>query len=309
VTATISTYFMGSVAGVFQEGADEYDILVRTPRRVRDDVDRVKNVPIFLATGAQMPLAALAKVGDSLAPTQVERKGQRRVVRVAANKVDRPLGDVIKDVEGALRKIEWPEGAIWLIGGTAQDQKESFQWLGLAFLASILLVYMVMASQFESLLEPFVILLTVPLAVIGVALALYFTGTTVTLTALIGLVMLSGVVVNNAIVLIDCLKQKWNGQWETLIDNAVEAGRTRLRPILMTTLTTVLGLVPMAFSFGEGAELRAPLAITVGWGLFLSTLLTLVVIPAAYMVVPSRVAVEATEEESEPLPGGEGVTA
>ena len=144
---------------------------------------------------------------------------------------------------------------------------------------------MVMASQFESLLEPFVILLSVPLVIVGVALSLFLTNTTLSLTAAIGLVMLAGIVVNNAIVLIDYLKQSWDGRWATLIDAAVEAGQTRLRPILMTTLTTVLAMAPLALGVGEGSETWAPMARAVIGGLISSMLLTLVVVPAWYVII------------------------
>jgi HAE1 family hydrophobic/amphiphilic exporter-1 len=290
ITASISTYFMGSVAGVFQEKGDEYDILVRAPESIRRDVERLKNVPVFLGAGTQMPLASVANIIDSLGPSQVRRKDQRRVVTVTGTMSNRPLGEVLKDVEKTLKGIAWPPDTVWTVGGAAQDMKESFSYLIFAFAAAVLLVYMVMASQFESLLEPFVILFSVPMSIIGVALALYATGTHMTVTAAIGIVMLAGIVVNNAIVLVDYLKQKWDGKWDTLIDAAVEAGKTRLRPILMTTLTTVLAMIPLARGVGEGAETWAPMARAVIGGLITSTLLTLVVVPAWYVIIAGTVA-------------------
>lgn len=184
-----------------------------------------------------------------------------------------------------MKKITLPEGTIYTVGGAAQDQQESAKYMAFAFLAAILLVYMVMASQFESLLEPFVILFSVPLSIIGVALSLFFTKTTLSLTALIGLVMLAGIVVNNAIVLIDYLKQQWNGRWDSLIDTAVLAGKTRLRPILLTSMTTTLAMFPLAMGVGEGAEAWAPMARAVIGGLIMSTLLTLVVVPSWYVLI------------------------
>ena len=164
---------------------------------------------------------------------------------------------------------------------------------------AIFLVYLVMAATFESFIHPFVVLLTIPLGVVGVAAGLLVTGTTITVMVLIGVILLTGIVVNNAIVLIDAVNQM-RRQGVDKYEAVVRAGHLRLRPILMTTLTTVVGLIPMALGWGEGAELRAPLAITVGWGLFFGTLLTLVVIPAVYIAVPSRVAVEAEEEKELP---------
>jgi HAE1 family hydrophobic/amphiphilic exporter-1 len=285
VTHTISTYFMGGVAGVYQEGADEFKILVRVPPRVRNDVERLKNVPIFLTSGAMMPLAAVARLDEDLGPTQIDRMGQRRVVKITAVKGERALDALVSDVRASLEKMEWPEGVVWTIGGAAEDQRKSFGYLIWAIVAAMMLVYMVMASQFESLLEPFVILFSVPLAIVGVALGLFLTRTTLSLTAAIGLVMLAGIVVNNAIVLIDYLKQSWDGRWATLIDVTVEAGQVRLRPILMTTLTTVLAMLPMAMGIGEGAETWAPMARAVIGGLVSSMLLTLVVVPAWYVLI------------------------
>ncbi len=285
VTHTISTYFMGAIAGVYQEDADEFKILVRVPPRVRNDVERLKNVPIFLTSGAMVPLASVASLDEDLGPTRIERKGQRRMVKITATKGDRALDTLVKEVRAKREKMEWPEGVVWTIGGAAEDQRESFQYLLAAIVVAMMLVYMVMASQFESLLEPFVILFSVPLAIVGVALMLFLTNTTLSLTAAIGLVMLAGIVVNNAIVLIDCLKQSWDGRWATLIDTAVEAGQTRLRPILMTTLTTVLAMAPLAMGVGEGAETWAPMARAVIGGLLSSMLLTLVVVPAWYVLI------------------------
>ena len=181
------------------------------------------------------------------------------------------------------------------IGGQNREMEVSFQSLQFAVLLAIFLVYLVMASTFESLIHPFIVLLTIPLALIGVVAGLLATDTTVTVIVLIGAVMLGGIVVNNAIVLIDTINRFRRDGIEK-VEAVVRAGHVRLRPILMTTLTTTLALVPMAMGFGEGGELRAPLAITVGSGLVLSTLLTLVVIPAVYVIVPSKV--EALEEDA-----------
>jgi len=282
VTSAISTYFMGSIAGVFQDGGDEHNILVKAPEGVREDVERLKNVPVFVGP-VPMPLASVAWIEDSLAPTQVNRQGQKRLVKVVATVTGRPLGDAVADVQKSLRDMDWPSDAVWTIGGSAEEMKDSFKYLAFALVAGIFLVYMVMASQFESLLEPFVILLSIPMASIGMSLALYITGTDLTLTAAIGGLMLVGIVVNNAIVLIDYLKQQWDGKWDTLIDTAVEAGKVRLRPILMTTLTTILAMVPLAMGVGEGAETWAPMARAVIGGLITSMLLTLIVIPSFYV--------------------------
>ncbi|MCH2584149.1 MAG: efflux RND transporter permease subunit, partial [Planctomycetes bacterium] len=180
------------------------------------------------------------------------------------------------------------------LGGQNREREVSFNSMMFALCLAVFLVYLVMASTFESFLHPFIILFTIPLSLIGVVAGLYLTGTTITVIVLIGSVMLAGIVVNNSIVLIDAIN-RLRRKGTTKFNAVLAAGHLRLRPILMTTLTTILGLVPMALSWGEGAELRTPLAITVISGLLFSTLITLVVIPAAYMLVPSRIEPDAAE--------------
>jgi HAE1 family hydrophobic/amphiphilic exporter-1 len=186
------------------------------------------------------------------------------------------------------------------MAGQQAEMSTSFNSLRFALLLAVFLVYLVMAATFESFVHPLIVLFTIPLAIVGVVLGLLVTGTDISVMVLIGVILLVGVVVNNAIVLIDCVNRLRRAGVDKL-EAVVRAGHIRLRPILMSTLTTVLGLIPMAISWGEGSELRAPLAITVFWGLSIATLLTLVVIPAAYLVVPSRVTVEipaAAEEQA-----------
>ncbi|MEJ2721866.1 MAG: efflux RND transporter permease subunit, partial [bacterium] len=182
------------------------------------------------------------------------------------------------------------------LAGQNREMQTSFASLRFALALAIFLVYLVMAATFESFVHPFIVLFTIPLALVGVIAGLLVTGTTITVIVLIGVIMLVGIVVNNAIVLIDAINRLRRAGVDKL-EAVVRAGHIRLRPILMTTLTTILALIPMALSWGEGAELRSPLAITVASGLFLSTLLTLVVIPAVYMIVPSRVGAEVETED------------
>jgi hydrophobic/amphiphilic exporter-1 (mainly G- bacteria), HAE1 family len=210
---------------------------------------------------------------------------------VSANLKGRSLGAAIADVEQMLLDTPTPMGLSTETGGQNKEMQVSFNSLRFAMLLAIFLVYLVMAATFESFLHPFLVLFTIPLALVGVVAALWITQTTITVIVLIGAVMLVGIVVNNAIVLIDTINRMRRAGLEKR-DAVIRAGHLRLRPILMTTLTTILGLLPMAMSWGEGAELRSPLAITVAGGLLLSTLLTLVVIPAAYQIVPSRVSPE-----------------
>ncbi|HJL32534.1 MAG TPA: efflux RND transporter permease subunit, partial [Polyangiaceae bacterium LLY-WYZ-15_(1-7)] len=194
---------------------------------------------------------------------------------------------VVRRVEARLAEGGLPEGIRPEIGGTAEDLRDAFFKLAMAFLAAIALVYMVMASQFESLLEPFVIMFTVPLASAGVVLGLLLTGTTLQVTALVGVILLGGIVVNNGIVLIDVLKRR-RAEGRGLVEAALEAGRTRVRPILMTALTTIFGMVPLALGIGDGAETWAPMARAVIGGMVVSTLLTLFVIPCLYVALRTR---------------------
>jgi HAE1 family hydrophobic/amphiphilic exporter-1 len=206
------------------------------------------------------------------------------VALVSANLNYGDLDDAAVDVQNTINNIAMPVGTSARIAGQNEEMSESFRSLLFALSLAIFLVYLVMASQFESLLHPFIILLTIPLALIGAILALYITGTTISVVVFIGLILLAGIVVNNAIVLIDLInktRQKGVEKYKAIM----EGGKSRLRPILMTTLTTTLGLIPLAIGFGDGAELRAPMGITVIGGLLVSTLLTLVVIPVMYSLL------------------------
>ena len=197
-----------------------------------------------------------------------------------------------------------PSGTTAMVSGQNEEMQNSFRSMQFALALAIFLVYLVMASQFESLIHPLVILFTIPLALVGAVLALYVTGTTVNVVAFIGVIMLAGIVVNNAIVLVDLINQL-QAQGVEKFAAIMEAGQARLRPILMTTLTTALGLLPMAIGFGEGAEVRTPMAITVIGGLLVSTLLTLVVIPVVYSVFDRKKwPVSATSEDAIPAPAG-----
>jgi HAE1 family hydrophobic/amphiphilic exporter-1 len=194
---------------------------------------------------------------------------------------------VVSDIQDKLKTVSIPSDVIVEIGGSAEDQQESFRYLSLALLAGIILVYMVMASQFESLLDPFIIMVTVPLSFIGVALALFITHTTLSLMALIGMLILVGIVVNNGIVLVDFTNILRREQGKELFEAALEAGRTRMRPVLMTALTTIFGMLPLALGLGESGETWAPLARAVMGGLTTATILTLVVVPVMYTVFES----------------------
>jgi HAE1 family hydrophobic/amphiphilic exporter-1 len=214
-------------------------------------------------------------------PVTIDRKDRQRLVTVTANVSGRDLGSVAADVQKQLDQIPRPVGYDLMIGGNFEEQQKAFHELMISLLLALLLVYMVLASQYESLLDPLIVMLSVPLAAIGVLLTLVGTDTTLNLQSAIGCIMLGGIVVNNAILLVDQSGQLRRAGMD-IHAALIEAGRRRLRPVLMTTLTTILALLPLALGIGEGADAQAPLARTVIGGLTVSTLITLVLIPAVY---------------------------
>jgi HAE1 family hydrophobic/amphiphilic exporter-1 len=271
----------GEAATQFSDLDRKLDVRVRANQAQRTVVASLADLEVGRNDGRTVPLGAVADVRVARGPGEIRRITQQRAAVVTADLRGRDLGSAARDIEAALAAEPLPGGARATLSGQNRELGESFGSLRFALLLAVFLVYLVMASQFESLLHPFVILFTLPLAVVGVALALAVTWTPVSVMVLIGLIVLAGIVVNNAIVLVDCanqLRRAGRARREALI----EAGRVRLRPIFMTTLTTVLGLLPMALGFGDGAEVRAPLALTLIGGLSMATLLTLVVIPVAY---------------------------
>ncbi len=288
VAETLRDRVLGTVPTRFREADRQIDIRVRNLERHRRTVEDVRNLVIPGVDGRPLRLLTVAEVREDRGPAEIHRVQQQRAAVLSANLEGRGLGAAVRDIRLALEEEPPPAGVLAELGGQVDEMQVSFASLRFALGLAVFLVYLVMAATFESLIHPFVVLFTVPLALVGVVAGLLITGTEVSVIVLIGVVMLVGIVVNNAIVLIDTVNQQRRAGRDK-IEAVVRAGHLRLRPILMTTLTTVLGLLPMALSIGEGAELRAPLAITVSFGLMLSTLLTLVVIPAVYMAVPSRV--------------------
>ena len=263
------------------------DIRLRADERFRDSIKDLRNLNIARTGSVPIPLSSVADVIETEGPAEIRRTDGARVTRITANLVGRDLGSVATEIEGLLGQLNLPLGYESSIGGQRQEMETSFDSLRTAIFLAVFMVYLVMASQFESLLHPFVILFSVPFSVIGAILALVATATTVSIVVLIGAILLAGIVVNNAIILVDTTN-RLRAEGASKIDALLESGRLRLRPILMTTATTVLGLAPMAAGLGEGSELRAPLAITVIGGLLTSTLLTLLIIPAVYSLIDRR---------------------
>ncbi len=284
VSQTISSNLLGTVASTYREGGDEFDIRVQLGKKYRQNKRDLENLLVVAPNGARVPLRAISKVVSSKAPTEITREDQERVVKVSMMVIGRDLRSVTKDVEQEIKKVVLPRDYRLEISGMAEEQQESFMYLGIAMFVAILLTYMVMASQFESMLDPFVILFTIPLSLIGVALFLFVTGTNITVMALIGIIMLVGIVVNNGIVLVDYMNQL-RKRGKELIEAVQEGGETRMRPVLMTALTTILAMVPLALGFGESGENWAPLARSVIGGLLVASVLTLFVVPVIYVAV------------------------
>jgi HAE1 family hydrophobic/amphiphilic exporter-1 len=287
VARTLRNKIRGEVATRLKEKDRQLDILVRTAKADEIQVDQVPNMVVGQVEGVPIPLSAVADVDVGIGPSQITRIGQQRAAVVRANLIGRDLGSASRDLQRLLYDQPPPPTLAAELGGQNDEIATSFRSLALAVCLAVFMVYLVMASQFESFLHPLVILFTVPLGLVGVVFALALTGTAVSVVVLIGVVMLTGIVVNNAIVMIDFINQRRKAGLAK-IEAIMEAAQARLRPIFMTTLTTILALLPMALGLGQGAELRAPMAIAVIGGLLLGTLLTLVVIPVVYATVDRR---------------------
>jgi HAE1 family hydrophobic/amphiphilic exporter-1 len=277
----------GEVATRYKLRDKQIDVLVRSVDSRAASIEEVRNLIVNPGSDFPVPLSAVADVHLAVGPAEVRRAGQERVAVVSANLAHGDLGSAVEALQAIVERVELPVGTTAFLSGQSEEMTASFQSLQFVLIAAIFLVYFVMASQFESLIHPFVILLTIPLALIGAVWALWITGTTVNVVAYIGLIMLAGIVVNQSIVLIDAVNQA-RARGLGKHDAIVEAGRLRLRPILITKLTTILGLLPMALGIGEGAEVRAPMAITVIGGVLLTTFLTLLVIPVVYSVMDRK---------------------
>jgi len=283
IASSIRTSVGGTQAAFFRQGGNEYPIIVRLREEDRQGVDDINDILIGTPQGQVLQAKNLLSLRNQSGPTEIQRKNQERIVRVSAEP-EVPLSDAVKAVQARLPEIQMSADFQVGFGSEVEEQARAFNQLRLMLLLAILLVYAVMASQYESLRDPFIIMFSVPLAAIGVVAALKLTGTTFSLQAYIGVIMLAGIVVSNAILLVDYTNILRRRDHMPLREAVATAGRTRLRPILMTSLATILGLVPMALGIGEGAELQAPLARVVIGGLTASTLITLVFVPTVYTI-------------------------
>lgn len=287
VANRVADKIRGQVATRYTVRDRKIDVLVRLTGEQRASLADIRNIIINPESARPVPLSEVAEVEQAIGPSEITRISQERVALINANLGASDLAGAADTARRIIATTPLPAGVSAYVAGQNEDMQTSFASMQFALLLAIFLVYIVMAAQFESLIHPLVIMFSIPLAVIGAVLALLLTGTTISVVVFIGLVLLAGIVVNNAIVLIDLVNQLRAKGMERR-DALLEAGRSRLRPILMTTLTTVLGLLPMALGFGEGAEIRAPMAITVIGGLSMSTLLTLIVIPVMYELLDFR---------------------
>ncbi|MBG9794636.1 acriflavin resistance protein [Paenibacillus dendritiformis] len=277
----ISLAMNGQLATQYREGGSEYDVRVILPESERNSISALNTLTIQSQTGQLVPLSAVAQFQQLQGPVMIQRENQQRQINVTADLAGRDLGSVSVEILQALQNMNFPEGYTYSMGGETEEMMNAFADLAIALLFSIFLVYAVMAVQFESLLYPFIIMFAMPTMFVGVFFGLFITGTSLSVTALIGVIMLAGIVVNNAIILVDYINiQRRYGleRHEAIMQGAP----SRLRPIFMTTLTTVLGLLPLALGIGEGAEMQAPLAIVVIFGLACSTIFTLLLVPVMY---------------------------
>jgi HAE1 family hydrophobic/amphiphilic exporter-1 len=296
VASAVSTYIKGTSASLFRDQGEEYDILVQLDPRYRKSTEILKNLYVTNPQGEQIPLSSIARIRRSTSPTSILRRDQQRVVNIAVTVQGRSLGEVTRDVEKRLEKIDFSSDFTYETGGSAEDMRTSFKWLLVAFGGAAFIVYMVMASLYESFMAPFIIFLTIPLAVVGAIGMLLVTGTPLSVVAFIGIIMLAGIVVNNSIVLVDYINQL-RGRGYAVRDAVMEGGRTRLRPILMTALTTILALTPLALGLGSGGEAWSPMARSVIGGLTASTLLTLLVIPVIYTYLAPKKVIQVSQSD------------
>ena len=290
-TATVSTAIRNRVGGMTatrlrQEG-EEYDVVVRFEEKARQTLTDIENIGITNPAGQVIRLAEIAQIKEYWAPPSIQRQRRERIVTVSFTPYKKSLAVLNNEIQQIIDETSIPHGVMVQISGAIEDQMEAFMDIAFLIVVSLILVYLVMASQFESLKMPLIIMVAIPFAFSGVAIALFITNTTLSVISAIGAVMLIGIVVKNSIVLVDFINLMRERGYE--LYEAVEfSGRSRLRPVLMTSATTILGMLPLALSTGSGSELWKPMGIAVIGGLVFSTILTLVVVPVIYVLFARR---------------------
>jgi HAE1 family hydrophobic/amphiphilic exporter-1 len=285
IANTLQTFLTGTRASNYREAGDEFWIRVKVKDAEQMSMDDILDLTLTNSDGQPVMLRNVVSVQPRRGPVMIQRKDQERIVTVSANISGRDMGSIISDIREGLRSLPVPRGFIILFAGDYEEQQKAFRELFFGLILALMLVYMVMASLYESLRDPFVVMFSIPLAAIGVILMLFLTNTTFNVQSYIGCIMLGGIVVNNAILLVDYTNLLRRRDKMPMREAIEEAGRRRLRPILMTATTTIIALLPLALGLHEGGEAQAPMARAVIGGLSSSTLITLVIVPVMYSVL------------------------
>ncbi len=288
ISTAVQYRINGMTASLYREDGEEYNIKVRYDEQYRTSIDDIENIIVYNSRGQAIRISDVGEVVEEFVPPTIEREDRQRLVTVTITLADKVvLGDFLTEVNGMLADYTAPEDVIIEVGGSIEDQQESFGDLGMLLFLIIILVYIVMATQFESFVMPFMIMFTILFAVPGVGLALYCTNTSLSLISLLGAIMLVGIVVKNGIVMVDYTNLMCERGVE-LKEAAIMAGKSRLRPVLMTSLTTILGMLPMALGIGTGSEMWQPMGIAIIGGLVFSTFMTLLALPSLYVIFVGR---------------------
>jgi HAE1 family hydrophobic/amphiphilic exporter-1 len=283
VSSSIKNRIAGMTATRLRQSGDEYDVVVRFKENARSTLTEIENIGITSPMGQIIRLGEIADIKEFWSPPSITRKRRERIVNVSFTPYKRSLTELQVEVQKAIDSTPKPAGVIVAISGAIKDQMESFMDIATLMVISLILVYLIMASQFESLKMPFIIMFSIPFAFSGVAIALFVTHTTLSVISAIGAVMLIGIVVKNAIVLVDFINLMRERGLE-LFEAIALSGRSRLRPVIMTSATTILGMLPLAMSTGSGSELWSPMGVAVIGGLMFSTVVTLVLVPVVYAI-------------------------
>lgn len=288
VADAIEHYVLGKVTTRLRERGDEFDIRVLLSERDRRQIERLASLPVATSNGRSVSLGSIARIERRSGPASIYREGQERLIRVNAGLSGRPLSAVVADFKALAQAVELPEGLSVRVTGEQAEQQDTFSALSIGFGLALFLVFAVMAVQFESLRHPLVVMTAVPFALIGVVATLLLTGITFNMNSFLGCIVLVGIVVNNAIVMVDYINRLRREEGLTLDEALRQGSQRRLRPILMTTLTTALGMLPLALGIGEGSEIQTPLAATVIGGLLSSMVVTLFFVPSCYLLLERR---------------------
>lgn len=276
--------YHGVTATQFRDNEDNLDIRLRLADENRDSIAEIGDIPVKTASGREIRLRNIARIREETGPVEIRRKNRERLVEVKSGVYHRTIGDIARDLEHRIERMDLPPEVHTSWRGEFNEQRKAFRDIGLLLVIGIFLVYMVMAAQFENLLDPFIIMFSLPLGITGVICALLIRGIPLSLVSLLGLVMLVGIVVNNGIVLVDFMNRMVRDRGLAVHQAVLAAGTKRLRPVLMTAMTTIFGMIPMAFTRGEGSEAWQPLGTVIIGGLLTSTIVTLIIVPVVYSV-------------------------